>query len=110
MTLLQEALVSISPHKFVRPPCLYYRLHETEKYDFRVDPNGIISISNFIQIRPAVLELNHADRQTDRHDQSYMRAFLCSFHTNLHLKSDIMWIQCRPKNTLTQIPQTCLYR
>jgi hypothetical protein len=35
------------------------------KYGFSVVPNGITSITNFIQIRPAVLELNHADRQTD---------------------------------------------
>jgi hypothetical protein len=65
MALLQVALVSIPPHKFVHQPCWYYRLQEIEKYDFRVDSNGITSIPNFIQICPAVLELNHADRQTD---------------------------------------------
>jgi hypothetical protein len=57
--------VLIPPHKFVRPPCWYYRLKGIIKYDFRVGPNGITSIPNTIQIRPAVLELNHADRQTD---------------------------------------------
>jgi hypothetical protein len=59
------ALVSIPPHKFVLPSCLYYRLREIKNYDFRVDPYDITSILNFIQIRPAVLELNHANRQTD---------------------------------------------
>jgi hypothetical protein len=63
--LLQVALVSTTPHKFVRPPCWYYRVQEIEKYDFRVDPNGIASIPNFIQICFAVLEMNHADGPTD---------------------------------------------
>jgi hypothetical protein len=54
------------PHNFVRPPCWYYRLQEIEKHDFRADPYGITSILNFIQIHPAVLKLNHADRRTDR--------------------------------------------
>jgi hypothetical protein len=36
-----------------------------KQYEFRVVSSGIMSIPNFIQIRPAVLELNHADRQTD---------------------------------------------
>jgi hypothetical protein len=43
-----------------------------------VDPNGITSIPNYIQIRPAVLELNHMDRQTDgktdRRGQPHMRS------------------------------------
>jgi hypothetical protein len=64
-TSLQVALVSIPPHKFVCPSCWYYLLQEIEKYDFRGDPNGITSIPNFTQIRPAVLELNRMDRQTD---------------------------------------------
>jgi hypothetical protein len=34
--------------------------------DFRVVSNGTKSIPNFIQIRPALLELNHADRQTEK--------------------------------------------
>jgi hypothetical protein len=37
-----------------------------------VDPNRIPSIPNFIQIRPAALELNHDDRQTG----SVLRAFI----------------------------------
>jgi hypothetical protein len=39
-----------------------------------VDPNGVSFKPNFIQIRPAVLVLNHADGQTHRHryDQPYM--------------------------------------
>jgi hypothetical protein len=62
--LLQVALVSIPPHKFVRPPCWYYQLREIVKYDFRVVPNGITVMPNFTQIRQAVLELNHVDRET----------------------------------------------
>jgi hypothetical protein len=44
-------------------------------YDFG-SPQWLESIRSFSQIRTAVLELNHADRQyeglTDRHDQHYM--------------------------------------
>jgi hypothetical protein len=65
MALLQVALLSITSHKFVRLPCWHYRLYEIEKLDFRVVPDGITSMPNFIQIRLAVLDLNHADRQTD---------------------------------------------
>jgi hypothetical protein len=35
------------------------------KLGFRVEPNGITSIPNFIRICPAVLELNYEDRRTD---------------------------------------------
>jgi hypothetical protein len=51
-----------APHRrrFCAPP------HPVGGYHFRVHFNGIKSIPNFIQIRPAVLEMNHADRQTDR--------------------------------------------
>jgi hypothetical protein len=63
--LLQVALVLTPLHKFVSPPCWYYRLEEIIKHDFRVVRNCITSIPNFIQIRPAVLELNHADRKAD---------------------------------------------
>jgi hypothetical protein len=65
MALLQVALVSIPPRKFVLSPCWYYRLQEIEKYDFSVVPNGITSIPNLIQIRSAVLKLNHAYGKTD---------------------------------------------
>jgi hypothetical protein len=34
-----------------------------KKCNFRVDPSGITSIPYFIQIRPAVLELNYVDRR-----------------------------------------------
>jgi hypothetical protein len=64
IALLQVALVSFPPHKFVSPPYGYYRLQESEKYDFGVKPNGITCTPNFIQIGPGVPELNHADRQT----------------------------------------------
>jgi hypothetical protein len=70
MALLQVALVSIPPHKFVRQPCWHYRLWEIEKYDFRLVPSGIKSTPDFIQIRPAVLM--QIDREADRHDQHYM--------------------------------------
>jgi hypothetical protein len=56
------ALLSTPPHKFVRQPRQYYQLQEIRKYEFRVDPSGITSISNFIQVRQAVLEFNLADR------------------------------------------------
>jgi hypothetical protein len=46
-----------------------------KKYDSRVDPNGIMSILHFIQIRQAVLEFNHADGRIDRHGQLYMHTF-----------------------------------
>jgi hypothetical protein len=42
---------------------------------FWVVPNGITSIPNFIQTRPAVLEFKHVDRRTDRHGWRYMRSF-----------------------------------
>jgi hypothetical protein len=62
---IASGAVSIPPDKFLRPPCWYYRLKEIENYDFRAVPNGIMSILNFIQIRPAVIELNHTDGQTN---------------------------------------------
>jgi hypothetical protein len=43
-----------------------------------VDTNGIISTPNFIQVRPAALESNQADRRTDRHAERCMRSFLTS--------------------------------
>jgi hypothetical protein len=55
-----------TPHKFVRPSC-YYQLQEIEKCNFMVASSGITSTPNFIQIHPAILKLNHADR----HDQPY---------------------------------------
>jgi hypothetical protein len=33
------------------------------QYNFRVDPNGITSIPNFIQIYPVVLKLNDVGKQ-----------------------------------------------
>jgi hypothetical protein len=74
MTLLQVALVSIPSHKFVLSPCWYYLLQEIKKYDFRVHCSGITSIPNYIQIRPAVIELNHSDRRTDRQTWSALYA------------------------------------
>jgi hypothetical protein len=43
---------------------LVLRLWEIEKYDMRIDFNGTTSIPHFIQIHPAVVELNHADSET----------------------------------------------
>jgi hypothetical protein len=40
-----------------------------------VDANSITCIPNFIQIRPADLEFNHVDGQTDRHSQPHMHSF-----------------------------------
>jgi hypothetical protein len=76
IALLQVALVSTPPHKFVRPPCWYYRLYEIEEYDFRVVLNGMTSIPNFIQIRPAVLYLNHEDWQTNKQPWPVLYAFI----------------------------------
>jgi hypothetical protein len=82
MALLQVALVSNLPHKFVRPPFWCYRSKEIKKYDFRVDPNGIMFIQSFIQIRPAVLDLNHADRQTGQPYMVSLRAHVQRMHNN----------------------------
>jgi hypothetical protein len=83
MALLQVALVSIPPHKFVCPPCLYYWSQEIVKHDFRVVPNGITSRPNFIQICPAVLKLIMT---TDKHDQPYIRSFLAHHAKNIVIK------------------------
>jgi hypothetical protein len=77
MALLKVALVSIPPDRFVWPPCWYYRRQEIEKNDFRVVPSGITPIRNFIQIRPAFLELNHAGGRTDT---TALYAFISSTH------------------------------
>lgn len=65
MTPLQMLLVSTplppSSSHFVRPLYWYYGLYEIEKYDFIVVLGGITTIPNLIEIRPAVLELNHKD-------------------------------------------------
>jgi hypothetical protein len=81
---MQVALVSIPPHKFVRPPCWYCRLQEIEKYGFKVVPDGITSLPNFIQMRPAVLELNHTDRQ----DQSCVHFMHIAQRTNNNVKKE----------------------
>jgi hypothetical protein len=52
---------------------------------FRVVPNGMMSIQNFIQIRIAVHELNH----TERHDgQTDMISSARSFQSR-HAKNDV---------------------
>jgi hypothetical protein len=51
---------------FVWPPHWYYSLQEIVKYNFGVVPNGVKSIPNIIQVPPAVLEFNHADRPTEK--------------------------------------------
>jgi hypothetical protein len=66
-----------------------------------VVPNGIKSIPNLIQIRSAVLELNHADRRTD---------------TDGHLSSFLHIVQRRHNNDnkstlhqlkLAAVPASC---
>lgn len=52
--ILQVALASITLHK-------YY-----EKYEFRIVPSDITPMPNFIQIHPAILQVNIAGGQTDR--------------------------------------------
>jgi hypothetical protein len=74
MALVQVALVSILPQKFIHLPYQYYQLQEIEKHDFRVVPNGIMSIPNFIQICSALVKLN---MQTQRWD---MTSPMCSYH------------------------------
>jgi hypothetical protein len=81
--------VSIPPHKFVRPPCWYYLLKEIENYDFRVFPNGITSIPDFIQVRPDVFLLNHTE--TDRHDR--LSAFIsCTSCNERIIIVNTIWI------------------
>jgi hypothetical protein len=57
MILLKAAIVEFPPHKLVRPPCWYNILNEIKKYYFKLGHNGVTSMPNFTQIRPAVLEL-----------------------------------------------------
>jgi hypothetical protein len=82
MALLQLELVSIPPHKFVCPPFCYYWWKEIEKYDFRVFPCGIMSVPNFIQIRLAVFELDHADRQTWPALYAFISCIVQRMHSN----------------------------
>jgi hypothetical protein len=89
MALLQVALMLIPPHKFVRPPCCYYLLHKIEKYNFRLVPNGITLMPNFIQICPAVLELNHADRQTWPAQYAFISCTLCKERIKLDKKYNL---------------------
>jgi hypothetical protein len=63
-----------STSQFPSPAMLVSLTAGIRKYGSRIYPNGITSIPNFIQIRPSLLELNIADRQTDRH-KPYMRPF-----------------------------------
>jgi hypothetical protein len=69
MTVLYVALVSTPPQKSVLPSRSCHRLQENEKCDFRVDPNGITYVPNFIQSCPTILQLIYANRTTvtDRH-------------------------------------------
>jgi hypothetical protein len=79
VALLLVALMSTPTQKFVLLPHWYYRLYKIENYDFRVVPNGITSTLNFIQIHPAVLDLNHAGRQTDGRTDRQTRPALYAF-------------------------------
>jgi hypothetical protein len=54
--------VIIPPHDFKQPSCWYYRLQEIKQYDFGVITNGITSIPNFINFRPAILHSKNAPK------------------------------------------------
>jgi hypothetical protein len=95
MVLLQVALVSDPLHKFVRPPFLYNRVHKIEKYDSKVVSNETRSISSFIQICSAVLELNHTDRQADRHYRPFCVHFMHILQRHVVQKNDSRY----PSNT-----------
>jgi hypothetical protein len=41
-------------------------------YDFGLVPSGITSAPNFLHIRPAVLEMNHADTPTHVRDKTFL--------------------------------------
>jgi hypothetical protein len=51
------------PHDFKQPPCLYYQEKEVKEYEFGVVTYGITSIPNFINFRPAILQLFNASRR-----------------------------------------------
>jgi hypothetical protein len=65
---------------FSAPPIKGTLHHPVGKQYFRVNPNGIKPIPNFIQLHPAVLKLNYADRQ----HQPYMHSFhaFCAKNTS----------------------------
>jgi hypothetical protein len=56
-----------------------------------VFPSGIKSIPDFIQIRPAVLELNHAERRTDIHDQPHILSLHARRAKNAYKYILVMW-------------------
>lgn len=76
----EVALTSLPLHQFVRPPCWYFRLQETQRNQFMVALNSAQSIPSFIKICKAVLELIRMDRQgTNRQTPSILYAFtLCT--------------------------------
>jgi hypothetical protein len=104
MALLQVAPVSTPLHKFVRPPCWYYRLEEIVKYNLRVVPNCITSIPNFIQIRPAVLELNHADRQTWPALYAFISCTSCKERMKTNIHGRISYVTSRTYFTSHLLP------
>jgi hypothetical protein len=54
------AVVPLPPHKLVRPPCWYYRLHEIKNCYFWVTAGDATTKPNLIIRHGAVLEMNHA--------------------------------------------------
>jgi hypothetical protein len=59
MVLSELALVSLSPHRFVRLSCWYYQLYKIEKKSqVWIVSRGIMSIVNFTKIWRAVVEVN----------------------------------------------------
>lgn len=68
--------MSTPHHKFLPLPFCYYQRYRIQNYDFSVVPNGTTSKTNFIQIPPVVLELNHLERKMDRYTLPALYAFL----------------------------------
>jgi hypothetical protein len=60
------ALASLPPRQFVLSVYWYYGFYEINKYEYEIAINGITSTINLIKIFPAVLELKHVDRRTDK--------------------------------------------
>lgn len=74
-TLFYEKLLSISPHKLVRPPCWYYQLQKIAKHYFRVDPAQSQNVYIKFNRNQAVLQFNHGGRWMDgQTDMLYMRS------------------------------------
>jgi hypothetical protein len=65
ISLYKVALSPLPPQRFVRSPCWYYSLKETNECEIVVSPQWHDVWTKFKEIRPTVLELKHIDRRTD---------------------------------------------